>query len=1040
MGGLFIWRMAYFSIIHTKPIVMKFSTIVCMLVLSVGSNAQLTGLKNVPGDFTTLADAVLALNSTGVGAGGVVINVNEPQTTSTGYVLTATGTQANLIYFSGNGNTITRIGTAATTDAIFTLAGSDYTVIDNFRLIGDLATEWGVLLANERAISPYNGCFSNRISNNVIQLSRQNQNSVAVLSSHQLPGSSAPISLTGFAFTDTHSNNIILDNQISQVCTGIQLDCPEVSNAAEDGNYISGNKILNFGGSLNPASGIRTSNNGGLRILRNTINGGEGSSQVTAIDVLLSHNGADITYNDIQITSQGTTSDLVGINAMASPFSTLGISDNRIHDCHYTTATSGSFTAIRLMNVIETILPGFTASSNYVENNSLSGVGAMRLIDAGHTNNFSITSNLIKNNTKTGASGELSAIHVNEVTGIATISANEFAGNGFTAASGNTASVFGIFIEGNSLYSEFIELNKISDLFIAGAAGNSKVTGCQVPGKQGGLRKITGNFIKSLRIEGAGTVTGIRTTRFISNNADNVSSVISYNRINELSGMHALDTIIGIEILSDSSCRIYNNMIGGLKTPAGVSADAVTGIYIKNGSNVKAYYNTIYLQGSSIGTGFGSSAMRVSDTVGFEMINNIFINETVPTGGGRSVAYQRDGAGFNNYNQQSNYNLLYSGTPGPANMIFFDGLQGDQSLAAFKARVAPREQATRTGHVNFENPLGSGTGHYLHVLPDPASPASDGGIALTASVRDDYDGKDRSNTTPDIGADEFAANQPACATLSNISVSAVTTHTAMITFSSSSGVLAIHSTLWSGPACGIGQPLDFFDGGSANSVALLYLLPGTTYTFCIWNCSDNNNAGLPLSITFTTLSCSTIITQQPSSASYCPGQPATLTFQYTNQGPAIADWYHGAYNIDATSAPVPVHQIASFGPSDAGVYYAIVNGCESKRTNPFVLTLNNDPACTATAVSAIDPTIQNLTIFPIPASSNLTVKFSSLRAGSISFFLSDVLGRVVYRSKQKVVSGQNHLQVPVSALSSGVYFFHAYTPVGMLPVKILQKK
>src|SRR5256885_11239295 len=82
--------------------------------------AQLTGVKNIPGDYADLAAAVTDLNAQGVGAGGVTLNVlaGNPQTVPAGgYVIGNTGSavlttpsSSNPIVIQGNSNTITANG------------------------------------------------------------------------------------------------------------------------------------------------------------------------------------------------------------------------------------------------------------------------------------------------------------------------------------------------------------------------------------------------------------------------------------------------------------------------------------------------------------------------------------------------------------------------------------------------------------------------------------------------------------------------------------------------------------------------------------------------------------------------------------------------------------------------------------------------------------------------------------------------------------------------------------------------------------------
>ena len=75
------------------------------------AEAQLTGTRNVPGDYADLAAAIADLNTVGVGAGGVTLNLvaGNPQTSPVGgySITTLTGSGPNPITIQGNGNTIT---------------------------------------------------------------------------------------------------------------------------------------------------------------------------------------------------------------------------------------------------------------------------------------------------------------------------------------------------------------------------------------------------------------------------------------------------------------------------------------------------------------------------------------------------------------------------------------------------------------------------------------------------------------------------------------------------------------------------------------------------------------------------------------------------------------------------------------------------------------------------------------------------------------------------------------------------------------------
>ena len=118
-----------------------------IMLFSISVNAQLTGTLNIPGAYPTLADAITDLNTQGVGAGGVTLNLlaGNPQLAPVGgyvigntgsLVLTSTSFTAQ-VTLEGNGNTITAatgLTPGSLNDGIFKLIGADYITIDGFTL------------------------------------------------------------------------------------------------------------------------------------------------------------------------------------------------------------------------------------------------------------------------------------------------------------------------------------------------------------------------------------------------------------------------------------------------------------------------------------------------------------------------------------------------------------------------------------------------------------------------------------------------------------------------------------------------------------------------------------------------------------------------------------------------------------------------------------------------------------------------------------------------------------------------------------------
>ncbi len=81
------------------------------IVFCSNTNAQLTGTKTIPGDYATIQAAIAALNSAGVGSGGVTFNVaaNHTETFTTptaGTITTTTSAVDKPIIFqkAGGGN------------------------------------------------------------------------------------------------------------------------------------------------------------------------------------------------------------------------------------------------------------------------------------------------------------------------------------------------------------------------------------------------------------------------------------------------------------------------------------------------------------------------------------------------------------------------------------------------------------------------------------------------------------------------------------------------------------------------------------------------------------------------------------------------------------------------------------------------------------------------------------------------------------------------------------------------------------------------
>ncbi len=99
----------------------------CSIILSSVASAQLMGTKNIPGDYATLAAAITDLNTQGVGAGGVTLNLlaaNPETAPAGGYVIGDTGSlvltttaSSSPVIIQGNANIITASGAQTVGDS-----------------------------------------------------------------------------------------------------------------------------------------------------------------------------------------------------------------------------------------------------------------------------------------------------------------------------------------------------------------------------------------------------------------------------------------------------------------------------------------------------------------------------------------------------------------------------------------------------------------------------------------------------------------------------------------------------------------------------------------------------------------------------------------------------------------------------------------------------------------------------------------------------------------------------------------------------------
>lgn len=800
-----------------------------LFVLLIGgtSNAQLTGTKTVPGDYASFAAAITDLNTQGVGAGGVTINVAAGFTETApagGYsITTLTGSAANPIIIKKDGAGVNPTLTASAgqtagslNDAIIKIIGADFVTIEGFNLQENAAntvtaaatntmTEWGVALLYTTATD---GAQNNTIKNCTITLNRVYQNTFGIYSNSTHTPTTVGTTATATGAAGGNSGLQILGNAISNVNIGIVVVGPTAAADHNDvlviGGVGNGNTITDFGttgtfstyanvsGTVN---GILVRNTKNYDISYNTIessNGGTTAGTLRGIFIPSFTNAptgtlsANISNNAISLRSGVAGGTMVSISVETTTLnnaSTLNINNNNFYNTTHTVTASGSITFILQAMIAQNI----NINNNTFTNLSVNTTGSVTFISnsvsAVATSIYNINGNsIVTAFNKTGAGGTVtfftsnagsalgSQINNNNnnfsnitVTGATTIAgwSNTDGGTPVKNVNNNTFSNITGGTSAITILNLNFGINSASGNTISNVTGAGAITGIN-RGSSGNSGDLINNTISNLTSSGASVVRGIDYTGA-------GTGIIAGNKIFDLQANNAGGSVIGVSITGAvSPLNVSNNIIGNLTAPiSSATSDAVRGFSITSTSAavINLYYNTVYLNASSSGTNFSSSAIfhTTSGTAGTSALNlrnNIFINKSTPSGTGVTSAYRRSSTTLTNFVGTSNNNLYFAGTPSATNLLFFDGTNSVQTLAAYKTLVSPREAASITEDAPFLSLTGSNPS-FLHI--NPAVPTQvESGAANISGFTTDFDtdirqgnpGYAGTGTAPDIGADE----------------------------------------------------------------------------------------------------------------------------------------------------------------------------------------------------------------------------------------------------------------------------------------------
>lgn len=758
---------------------MKNFTVFFAFLLFMGMNsisiAQLTGDKTIPGDYSTIADAITDLNSQGVGVGGVTFNVQAGHTeVSSNLVISIQSnppSASNPVIFqasfpnnnSGSNPLITAAaGTSATLDGIIKLSGADYITFDGIDLLdpvsntGNEMMEWGYALF--RADSS-DGSQHNVIKNCNITLQKVNTSSIGIYVINK------DTSLVTFAANNPlglNSFNKFYGNNISNVYKGIHVISSSVNrdeNNEVGVNSMDPNNITNYGGGTTTCEGIRCEGQIDVKINNNIISGGNGTSGSAAVyGILATLFGSsatapsyEISYNQVTVTASVTSQGTFAIRALATA-DKVYIHHNIVENCN---VIQNSTTFDGIVHDPSGITNDAFIYDNIVRNNILTGTGTSTLL--GHTSgtvtNLYINRNEVYGNQKTGISGSMYCIQAS--TSSVECDSNMIYNNSMPNSSGSSASNIYGYYNSSSPVSEKIFDNEIYNLTVGGSNTSSSalVAGIRSNANNITVKEIYGNHIYGLSsVSGSGSTGGIYGVY----TSLSTSAKIYSNKIHDITNNAATSVAGGIRITSGNGIDIFNNFISDIKAPNSTVNNGVIGINITSttsNTSFGVYYNTVYLNASG-GSTFGSSAISVTASAtatsgALTMTDNIFINLSTPgSTSGYTTAFRRSSTNLGNLSY-SDYNNFYCGTPSANTLIYFDGTNTDQTLAEYQTTVSPNDANSKSVGVNFADAANGD----LHLTGASIGDVNLAGIPVSG-IDTDIDGTTRSATTPYKGADE----------------------------------------------------------------------------------------------------------------------------------------------------------------------------------------------------------------------------------------------------------------------------------------------
>ena len=653
------------------------------MLATVYAQAQLTGTKNVPGDYPDIQSAITALNTQGVGSGGVTIILGANQTltaplqigSATLSVGGAASTASNPVVINGANFAInatftgTRAGsnTSGSNDAMIVLNGPDYITIKNCvfneQSAGTTATtaiENAVGCYNRLSATPFDGCQFIYIENNTFNMNEASTGGAVIQVSPSVFTSTTLLTHAAFGTDPTQMNRYIYvtNNNFASGYTYVAFNGSSGANGR--GLIVTGNTMTDIGGAATTSYGAYALRLDSLIFNNNVCTGALSQTTTNYIAFASTNCGGrqEANGNEFTLRNSVTTSQTTGIW-----YTSVGINrqmnNNIIHLGSFPNITSGT-----LYGLYGTYSGGnapidLECSGNTINNETLpptTGINYLIYqggsVSATNDRNIIVDNNTITNLVK-NQSGTLYPIYLLTTD---TVKARNNTIANIAVTNNNAAtlsSLNGIYMTSSSK-GAIITGNTIQNLTVGGTSTSTTST---IRGiftsvtATGGFAYIGGNTIQNLQFVSGATISGIVVGI---NSSTGQQFEIYNNKIYNLAAHQSGGSVDGILVSSGTVNNVYNNMISDLRNPNANSNSAIIGVEVLGSGTTNIIHNTVYAGStaplSSIGVLFGGAGIQASNTAVLNIKNNIININGTAAGDAYFAAVRRASVGSSGVN------------------------------------------------------------------------------------------------------------------------------------------------------------------------------------------------------------------------------------------------------------------------------------------------------------------------------------------------------------------------------------------------------